>query len=46
MNQAELNGNPAIFHYNNPYTTPSTFYVIASNTDLSNNFGAPLDLDD
>jgi hypothetical protein len=42
-NQAELNGNHAIFYYNNPYTTPSTYYIIPDNTILTNNFGAPLE---
>ena len=40
--QAELNANPAVFNYNNPYTTPSQFYNDITNTYLIDNFGHPL----
>ena len=42
FNQAELNANPAVFNYNNPYTTPSQFYNDITNTYLIDNFGHPL----
>ena len=45
FNQAELNANPAIYNYNNPYTTPSQFYNDITNTYLTENFGKPLSPD-
>lgn len=42
-NQAELNGNPAIFYYNNPYTNPSQYYTTVDQTWLVANYGAPLE---
>lgn len=42
-NQAELNGNPAIFNYNNPYTNPSQYYAAIDQTWLDANYGAPLE---
>ena len=41
-NQAELNANRAIYHYNNPYTAPSTFYYYKSNDDFRPFYGANL----
>ncbi|MDD4516606.1 RagB/SusD family nutrient uptake outer membrane protein [Massilibacteroides sp.] len=41
-NQAELNSNPAIFHYNNPYTNPTTYYVYKSNDDFRPYYGIEL----
>jgi hypothetical protein len=42
-NQAELNANPAIYRYNNPYTNPSTYYVYKSNDDFRPYYGIPLE---
>ncbi len=42
-NQAELNANPAIFHYNNPYTNPSTYYVYKSNDEYRPYYGIDLE---
>lgn len=41
-NQAELNANPAIYHYNNPYTTPTTYYVFKSNDELRSYYGTEI----
>ena len=41
-NQAELNANPAIFHYNNPYTNPTTYYVFKSNDELRPYYGTEI----
>lgn len=41
-NQAELNGNRAIFHHNNPYTAPTTFYFYRSNDDFRPFYGIDL----
>lgn len=41
-NQAELNANPAIYHYNNPYTTPTTYYVFKSNDELKPYYGTEI----
>ena len=41
-NQAELNANPAIYHYNNPYTTPTTYYVFKSNDELGPYYGTEI----
>ena len=41
-NQAELNANPAIYHYNNPYTTPTTYYVFKSNDELWPYYGTEI----
>ncbi|WP_075965776.1 RagB/SusD family nutrient uptake outer membrane protein [Parabacteroides massiliensis] len=41
-NQAELNANPAIYHYNNPYTTPTTYYVFKSNDELRPYYGTEI----
>lgn len=43
FNQAELNANPAIFHYNNPYTNPSTYYTFASNDVFRPYYGIDLE---
>lgn len=42
-NQAELNANKAIFHYNNPYTNPTTFYFYKSNNDFRPYYGIDLE---
>ena len=42
-NQAELNANPAIYRYNNPYTNPSTYYYYKSNDEFNTHYGAPID---
>lgn len=42
-NQAELNANRAIFHYNNPYTNPSTYYAFKSNDELRPFYGIDLE---
>lgn len=43
-NQAELNGNPAIFHYNNPYTNYRQFVdAIDYDEDIVAYFGCDLD---
>jgi hypothetical protein len=42
-NQAELNANPAIYRYNNPYTNPTTYYYFKSNDEFHPYYGAPLD---
>lgn len=44
-NQAELNSNQAIFHYNNPYTNPTTYYFYKSNDDLRPYYGWDLSTD-
>lgn len=44
-NQAELNANQAIFHYNNPYTNPSTYYYFKANDEIRNYYGIDLDLE-
>lgn len=41
-NQAERNGNQAIYHYNNPYTTPSTYYYYKSNDDVRSYYGVEI----
>lgn len=41
-NQAELNANRAIFHYNNPYTSPATYYTFKSNDELRPYYGVDL----
>ena len=43
-NDAERNANPAVFHYNNPYTNPTGLYYYSSNSDISNHYGDPIDL--
>ena len=42
-NQAELNANQAIYHYNNSYTNPSTYYFYKSNDEMRVNYGKPLE---
>lgn len=42
-NQAELNANRAIYHYNNPYTTPTTYYTFKSNDDLRPYYGCEIE---
>lgn len=42
-NQAELNANQAIFHYNNPYTNPSTYYYYKSNDEFRPYYGIDLE---
>lgn len=44
-NQAELNSNQAILHYNNPYTNPTTYYSYKSNDELRPYYGSDLGLD-
>lgn len=41
-NQAELNANRALLHYNNPFTNPTTFYFYQSNDALRPSYGIPL----
>ena len=41
-NQAELNANPAIYRYNNPYTNPTTYYFYTSNADIQPYYGVDL----
>lgn len=41
-NQAELNANPAIYHYNNPYTNPTTYYVYKSNDEFRPYYGVEI----
>uniref|UniRef100_A0AB33JII5 RagB/SusD family nutrient uptake outer membrane protein n=4 Tax=unclassified Prevotella TaxID=2638335 RepID=A0AB33JII5_9BACT len=41
-NQAERNANNAVYHYNNPYTNPSTYYYYKSNDELRPYYGTPL----
>lgn len=41
-NQAELNANRAIFHYNNPYTAATTYYIYKSNDELRPYYGVDL----
>ncbi len=41
-NQAELNTNPAIYHYNNPYTNPTTYYIYKSNDELRPYYGTTI----
>lgn len=42
-NQAELNANQAIYHYNNPYTPPATYYVYKSNDELRPYYGTEIE---
>ena len=42
-NEAELNTNPAIYHYNNPYTNPTTYYFYSSNNDVAPYYGVDLE---
>ncbi|MCD8312983.1 MAG: RagB/SusD family nutrient uptake outer membrane protein [Bacteroidales bacterium] len=42
-NEAELNANVAIYHYNNPYTTPSTYYYYDSLADISPYYGCNIE---
>lgn len=46
FNQAEQNGNPSIYLYNNPYTAPSQFYLYITNNGgiqwLQSHFGQEL----
>ena len=41
-NQAELNANQAIYHYNNSYTNPNTYYFYKSNDEMRPNYGKDL----
>lgn len=41
-NQAELNANRAIYHYNNPYTSPSTYYYYKANDEFRPYYGSEL----
>lgn len=41
-NQAELNANRAIYHYNNPYTAPSTYYYYKSNDEFRPYYGTEI----
>lgn len=41
-NQAELNANPAIYFYNNPYTNPTTYYPYKSNDDIKPYYGTEI----
>lgn len=43
FNPAELNANPAIFYYNNPYTNPSTYYHFTTNDQFRPSYGVALD---
>ena len=42
-NQAELNANQAIYHYNNSYTNPNTYYFYKSNDEMRPFYGEPLE---
>ena len=42
-NQAEMNANPAIYRYNNPFTNPATYYFYKSNDELFPFYGADLE---
>lgn len=42
-NQAELNANRAIYHYNNPYTNPSTYYYYDSNESFRPYYGVEIE---
>ena len=42
-NQAELNANKAIYHYNNSYTNPNTYYFYKSNDEMRPFYGEPLE---
>ena len=42
-NQAEMNANPAIYRYNNPFTNPATYYFYSSNDDFMPYYGADLE---
>lgn len=42
-NQAELNANPAIFDYNNPYTAIATIQYWKSNNDFRPYYGCEID---
>lgn len=42
-NQAELNANQAIYHYNNPYTNPSTYYFYKANNEIRDYYGIDLE---
>ncbi|MCI2082288.1 MAG: RagB/SusD family nutrient uptake outer membrane protein [Bacteroidales bacterium] len=41
-NQAELNANQALYHYNNPYTSPSTYYYYKSNDEFRPYYGCDI----
>jgi hypothetical protein len=41
-NQAELNANRAIFHYNNPYTAPASYYFYKSNDEFRPYYGTKI----
>lgn len=41
-NQAERNGNTALTHYNNPYTTNTVYYQNVDLQWIKDNFGAPI----
>lgn len=42
-NQAERNANQAIYHYNNPYTAPTTYYYFKSNDEFRPYYGIDLE---
>ena len=42
-NQAELNANPAIFHYNNPHTPQASLYAWTGNDDFRPFYGTEID---
>lgn len=42
-NQAELNANPAIFHFNNPHTPQASLYVWKGNDDFRPYYGTEID---
>jgi len=42
-NQAELNANRALYHYNNPYTSPSTYYYYKSNDEFRPYYGCDIE---
>lgn len=47
FNEAEINANPGIDGYNNPYTTVTQFYTaLGSNTWILENFGIPISPED
>ena len=41
-NQAELNANPALYRYNNPYTNPTVYYFYKSNDAFRPSYGIDL----
>lgn len=43
FNPAELNANPAIYHHNNPYTNPNTYYLFRSNDEFRPYYGIDLE---